>query len=80
VVLTRARVSALYERADPDCKVLALAWGPGLRVAKGGEQRAEPIDGGLVLGAEGAGRVAAAAEETLQVMAHPPMRTAGPRR
>lgn len=37
---------------------------PGLRVAQGGEQRPELVDGGFVLGAEGTGRVAASAEET----------------
>ncbi len=35
VVISRARVSALYERADPDGEVLALAGGPGLRFAHG---------------------------------------------
>ena len=48
MVVTRARVSALNERADPDGEALALAGGPGLRVAQGGEQRAELVDGGLV--------------------------------
>ncbi|MDX3848711.1 hypothetical protein [Streptomyces europaeiscabiei] len=47
VVVAWARVSAFYGRADPDGEVLALAGGPGLRVAQGGEQRAELVDGGL---------------------------------
>jgi hypothetical protein len=49
VVVTRARkVSALDERADSDGEPLGLAGGPGLRVAQGGEQCAELVDGGPV--------------------------------
>jgi hypothetical protein len=48
VVVARARVGTLYERADSDGEVLALPGGPGLRVAQGGEQCAELVDGALV--------------------------------
>ncbi|MCZ9351330.1 hypothetical protein NGM36_16285 [Streptomyces mutabilis] len=62
VVVAGAGVGALDERADAHGDVLRAARGPGLRGAQGGEHRAERVDGGLVLGGEAAGDVAAAAE------------------
>ncbi|MFF7535309.1 hypothetical protein ACFZB2_40600 [Streptomyces bobili] len=62
-------MGTFYERAALDGDVLGLAEGPGLRVSQGGEQCAELVDGGFVLGAEGASPVVAAAEETLHRVA-----------
>ncbi len=70
MVVARSGVDALDERADPDGDVLACARRPELRVTQGGEQCAELVDDGLILGGEGAGRVAAATEETLHWVAY----------
>lgn len=62
MIVAGSGVCAFDERADAHGDVLGAAGGPGLRVAQGGERRAELVDDGLVLGGDGAGGVAAAAE------------------
>lgn len=63
VVVAGAGLGAADERADPDGDVPVAARRPGLQILAGVEQCSEGVEGGLVLGGEGAGGVAAAAEE-----------------
>ncbi|MFF8035978.1 hypothetical protein [Streptomyces sp. NPDC016626] len=62
VVVAGAGVSAFHEGPDPYGHVLCVAGCPGLRVAYGGEHRAELVDDSLIAGTEGAEGLAAAAE------------------